>query len=99
MAISIYSENTGLTSLLWRHFRFFAVVCLAPSHRPNRPEFAQQLRWGASVPTSVAGIDGRLIQAEKGRVAVTDTDVCGVAGKDLSEMIEKMVNAAGISHN
>jgi hypothetical protein len=56
---------------------------------------AQTQAQPASDPTEVAEIDGRLIQTEKGMAVVTDTDAYVVAGRDLSDMLGKMVKVTG----
>jgi hypothetical protein len=43
----------------------------------------------------MAEIDGRLIQTEKGMAVVTGTDAYVVAGRDLSDMLGKMVKVTG----
>jgi hypothetical protein len=43
----------------------------------------------------VAEIDGRLVQTEKGLAVATGTDAYVVTGKDLSEMIGKLVKVTG----
>ena len=49
----------------------------------------------ASAPTEVTEIDGRLVQTEKGLAIVTGTDAYVVGGRDLSDMIGKMVKVTG----
>jgi hypothetical protein len=49
----------------------------------------------ASAQTEVTEIDGRLIQTEKGLAIATGTDAYVVAGKDLSDMIGKLVKVTG----
>jgi hypothetical protein len=49
----------------------------------------------ASAQPEVAEIDGRLVQTEKGLTIVTGTDAYVVAGKDLSDMIGKLVKVTG----
>ena len=49
----------------------------------------------ASAQTEVAEVDGRLVQTEKGLTIVTGTDAYVVAGKDLSDMIGKLVKVTG----
>jgi len=49
----------------------------------------------ASDAAEVAEIDGRLVQTEKGLTLATGTDAYVVAGKDLSEMIGKLVKVTG----
>ena len=49
----------------------------------------------ASAAAEVAEIDGRLVQTEKGLALATGTDAYVVAGKDLSEMIGKLVKVTG----
>ena len=49
----------------------------------------------ASGAAVVAEIDGRLVQTEKGLAVATGTDAYVVAGKDLSEMIGKLVKVTG----
>jgi hypothetical protein len=44
---------------------------------------------------AVTEIDGRLVQTEKGLAVVTGTDAYVVAGKDLSDMIGKLVKVTG----
>ncbi len=49
----------------------------------------------ASAAAEVAEIDGRVVQTEKGLAVATGTDAYVVAGKDLSEMIGKLVKVTG----
>ncbi len=49
----------------------------------------------ASAAAEVAEIDGRLVQTEKGLAVATGTDAYLVAGRDLSDMLGKMVKVTG----
>jgi hypothetical protein len=50
-----------------------------------------------AVPSTaeVAEVDGRLVQTEKGLTLATGTDAYVVAGKDLSDMLGKLVKVTG----
>ena len=56
---------------------------------------AQTQAQPASAPTETAEIDGRLIQTDKGLAVATGTDAYVVAGRDLSDMLGKMVKVTG----
>jgi len=49
----------------------------------------------ASAGAEVAEIDGRLVQTEKGLTLATGTDAYVVAGRDLSDMLGKLVKVTG----
>ncbi len=56
---------------------------------------AQLQAQPTSDPTEMAEIDGRLIQTDKGLAVDTGTDAYVVAGRDLSDMLGKMVKVTG----
>ena len=67
----------------------------APVAQVEQSEAQALAQEATSAPSEVTEIDGRLIQTEKGLAIATGTDAYVVAGRDLSDMLGKMVKVTG----
>lgn len=90
------------TFMIFAALGFACFLIIACSEKPPTPVGqVEQTETKASaqvaVPSTaeVAEIDGRLVQTEKGLALATGTDAYVVAGKDLSDMLGKLVKVTG----
>ena len=67
----------------------------APIAQVEETEAQAPLQVATSAPIESAEIDGMLMETEKGLAIVTGTDAYVVTGKDLSEMVGKIVKVTG----